>query len=235
VVFHTTESPTSNSSPIQVGKNLVSPRINKPIIEEVEIQLEITTSMIKELREATAAGVLDCKKALEASDGDLEKAKTYLREKGLVAAAKKADREAKEGRIEAYVHAGNRVAALIELNCETDFVANTEAFKDLAHDLAMQIVATKPLCLTREDIPPDALEKEKAIYETQARDMGKPERIIERIVEGKLQKYYQEVCLMEQPFIKDDDLTIQDVFHAAVAKLGENIVVRRFVRFELGE
>jgi len=196
--------------------------------------LEITTSMIKDLREATAAGVLDCKKALEASGGDLEKAKVYLREKGLAAAAKKAGRPAKEGLVEAYVHAGSRVGALIELNCETDFVAKTEAFKELAHDLAMQIVAIKPLCLAPEDIPPDALEKEKEIYQTQARDMGKPERIIERIVEGKLQKYYQEVCLMRQAFIKDDELTVQDVLNETVAKLGENIVVRRFVRFELG-
>ena len=190
--------------------------------------MEITTSMIKELREATAAGVLDCKKALEASDGDLEKAKTYLREKGLAAVAKKADRAAEEGLIEAYVHTGSRAGALVELNCETDFVARTEAFKELAHDLAMQIVAAKPLYLAPEDIPPDALEKEKEIYQIQARDMGKPERIIERIVEGKLQKYYQEVCLMRQPFIKDDELT------QAISKTGENIVVRRFARFELG-
>jgi elongation factor Ts len=204
-------------------------------IEEVEIQLEITTSMIKELREATAAGVLDCKKALEASGGDLEKATTYLREKGLAAAAKKADREVKEGLIEAYVHAGGRVGALIELNCETDFVARTAEFKELAHDLAMQIVATKPLCLTPENIPPDVLEEEKNKYRAQAKDMGKPERIIERIVEGKLQKYYQEVCLMRQPFIKDDELTVQDVLTAAIAKTGENIVVQQFVRFELGE
>ncbi len=191
--------------------------------------------MIKELREATAAGVLDCKKALEASGGDFEEAKAYLREKGLAAVAKKADREAEEGLIEAYVHTGSRVGALIELNCETDFVAKTEVFKELAHDLAMQIVATKPLCLTPEDIPPDVLEEEKNTYRTQARDMGKPERIVEKIVEGKLQKYYQDVCLMKQPFIKDDEQTVQDVLNAAIAKLGENIVVRRFARFELGE
>jgi len=191
--------------------------------------------MIKELREATAAGVLDCKKALEASSGDLEKAKSYLRKKGLAAAAKKVDRAAEEGLIEAYIHAGSRVGALMELNCETDFVAKTQAFKELAHDLAMQIVATKPLYLTPEDIPSDALEKEKAMYQAQARDMGKPERIIERIVEGKLQKYYQEVCLMKQAFIKDDELTVQDVLTETIAKLGENIVVRRFVRFELGD
>lgn len=197
--------------------------------------MEITTSMIKDLREATAAGVLDCKKALEASGGDLEKAKVYLREKGLAAAAKKANRAAEEGLIEAYVHTGGRVGALIELNCETDFVARTEAFEGLAHDLALQVVAARPLYLAPEDIPPDVLEEEKNVYRVQAREMGKPDRITERIVEGKLQKYYQEVCLMKQPFIKDDDLTVQDVLTEIIAKLGENIAVRRFVRFELGD
>ena len=197
--------------------------------------MEITTSMIKDLREATAAGVLDCKKALEASGGDLEKAKVYLREKGLAAAAKKATRAAEEGLIEAYIHTGGRVGALIELNCETDFVARTEAFEELAHDLALQVVAAGPLYLAPEDIPPDVLEEEKNVYRVQARETGKPERIIERIVEGKLQKYYQEVCLMKQPFIKDNDLTVQDVLTEIIAKLGENIVVRRFVRFELGD
>jgi elongation factor Ts len=191
--------------------------------------------MIKDLREATAAGVLDCKKALEASGGDLEKAKVYLREKGLAAAAKKAARAAEEGLIEAYIHTGGRVGALIELNCETDFVARTEAFEELAHNLALQVVAASPLYLAPEDIPPDVLEEEKNVCRVQAREMGKPERIIERIVEGKLQKYYQEVCLMKQPFIKDDDLTVQDVLTEIIAKLGENIVVRRFVRFELGD
>ena len=197
--------------------------------------MEITTSMIKELREATGVGVLDCKKALEASGGDLDKAKATLQEKGLATAAKKAGREVKEGLIEAYVHAGSRIGALIELNCETDFVARTEDFKELAHDLAMQVVAVKPLYLTPEDIPPDVLEEEKKIYRTQAKDMGKPEHIMERIVEGKLQKYYQEVCFMRQPFIKDDDLTVQDVLTQTIAKMGENIVVGRFARFELGD
>ena len=196
--------------------------------------MEITTSMIKDLREATAAGVLDCKKALEASGGDLEKAKVYLREKGLAAAAKKAGRAAEEGLIEAYIHTGGRVGALIELNCETDFVARTEAFEELAHDLALQVVAARPLYLAPEDIPPDVLEEEKNVYRVQARETGKPERIIEKIVEGKLQKYYQEVCLTKQPFIKDDDLTVQDVLTEIIAKLGENIEVRRFARFELG-
>jgi len=191
--------------------------------------------MVKELREATGAGVLDCKKALEASGGDLEKAKAYLREKGLAAAAKKAGRVAKEGLIEAYVHTGGRVGALIQLDCETDFVARTEEFKALAHDLAMQVVAAKPLYLAPEDIPPDVLEEEKNVYRAQARDAGKPEHIMERIVEGKLQKHFQEVCLMRQPFIKDDDLTVQDILTRTIAKLGENIVMRRFARFALGD
>ncbi len=197
--------------------------------------MKITTSMIKELRGATGAGVLDCKKALEASGGNLEKAKAYLREKGLAAAAKKADREVKEGLIEAYVHAGGRVGALIELGCETDFVARTEDFKQLAHDLAMQVVASKPLYLTPDDIPPEVLEEEKNIYRTQAKELGKPEHVVERIVEGKLQKYFEDVCLMRQPFIRDDELTVQDVITQMIAKVGENIVVRRFARFELGE
>ena len=208
---------------------------NHQPIEEVKIQLEITTSMIKDLREATGAGVLDCKKALEASGGDLEKAKAFLQEMGLATAAKKADREVNEGLIEAYVHAGNRVVALIELGCETDFVARTDGFKELAHDLAMQIVATNPLSLTPEDIPPHVLEQEKSNFRTQARELGKPEQIVDRIVEGKLQKYYQEVCLLGQPFIKNDELTVQDVITQMIAKVGENIVVRRFARFELGE
>jgi len=194
----------------------------------------ITADMVKELREATAAGVLDCKKALEASGGDVEKAKAYLREKGIAAAARKADREVKEGLIEAYVHAGGRVGALIELDCETDFVARTEEFRALAHDLAMQVVAANPLYLAPEDIPPHVLEEETKDYRAQARDAGKPEHVIEKVVEGKLQKYYQEVCLMKQPFIKDDELTVQDIITRMIAKVGENIVVRRFARFELG-
>jgi elongation factor Ts len=191
--------------------------------------------MVKELREATGAGVLDCKKALESSSGDLDKAKAFLQEKGLAAAAKKADREVKEGLIEAYVHAGGRVGALIELGCETDFVARTEGFKELAHNLAMQVVATSPLCLTPDDIPPDVLEEEKNSCRTQARDTGKPEHIVEKMIEGKLQKYYQEVCLLRQPFIRDDELTVQDIITQMIAKVGENIVVRRFARFELGD
>ncbi len=197
--------------------------------------MKITTAMVKELREATGAGVLDCKNALQKTDGDFDKAVEYLRQKGLAAAAKRAGRAANEGIIGSYVHAGNRVAALVEVNCETDFVARTDDFLALAHDLAMQVVAAKPRYLLPEDIPAEVIEAKKKIYRAQMKDSGKPEHVIDKIVEGKLQKYYQEVCLMQQPFIKDDGLTVQDVVTQAAAKLGENIVVRRFVRFELGE
>ena len=194
----------------------------------------ITTQQVKELREATGAGVLDCKEALEANDGDLEKAVTYLREKGMAAAAKRSSREAEEGVIGSYIHAGSKLAGLIEVNCETDFVARTDEFQELAHDLAMQVVAAKPLYLTREDIPEEVLEKEKADYRAEMQASGKPESIIERIVEGKLQKYFEEACLMEQPFIKDTAITVGELVQQRNALLGENIIVRRFVRFEIG-
>jgi elongation factor Ts len=197
--------------------------------------LKITTAMVKELREATGAGVLDCKNALQETDGDFDKAVEYLGQKGLAAAAKRASRAANEGTIGSYVHAGSRVAALVEVNCETDFVAMTDDFLALAHDLAMQVVAAKPKYLLSEDIPAEVIEAEKEIYRAQMKDSGKPEHVIDKIIEGKLRKYYQEVCLMQQPFIKDEGLAVQDVVTQVAAKLGENIVVRRFVRFELGE
>jgi elongation factor Ts len=191
--------------------------------------------MVKELRQATAAGVLDCKKALDASDGDFDKAVEYLREKGLAAAAKRAGRAASDGIIGVYVHHGSRVAAMVELNCETDFVARTEEFQTLAHDLAMQVTATQPQFLTREDVPPKVIETEKRTYRAQMADQNKPEHILDRIVEGKLKKFYQEACLLEQPFIKDDDLTVDDLIKNAIAKIGENIVLRRFVRYQIGK
>lgn len=194
----------------------------------------ITAKMVKELRESTGAGVLDCKQALEENNGDFEKAVVYLREKGMAAAAKRASREADEGLIGSYVHAGSRVAALVEVNCETDFVARTDEFETLVHDLAMQVVAGKPLYLAPEDVPADVVESEKAIYRAQMADSGKPENILERIIEGKLTKFYEEVCLMEQPFIKDTAITVSELVQQQNARLGENIVVRRFVRFELG-
>ena len=197
--------------------------------------MKITTAIVKELREATGAGILDCKNALQETDGDFDKAVEYLRQKGLAAAAKRASRAANEGTIGSYVHAGSRVAALVEVNCETDFVARTDDFLALAHDLAMQVVAAKPKYLLPEDIPAEVIEAEKEIYRAQMEDSAKPEHVIDKIVEGKLQKYYQEVCLVQQPFIKDEGLTVQDVVTQVAAKLGENVVVRRFVRFELGE
>jgi elongation factor Ts len=190
--------------------------------------------MIKELRELTGAGVLDCKVALEEHDGDLDKAVTHLREKGMAAAAKRASREATEGLIGSYVHAGSKVGALVEVNCETDFVARTDEFQTLAHDLAMQVVAAKPRYLTIEDVPAEELEKEKAIYRAQMADSGKPDNIIERVVEGKLAKFYEEFCLMEQPFIKDTALSVKELVQQHNALLGENIVIRRFARFEIG-
>jgi elongation factor Ts len=202
---------------------------------EVTSTLKITTAMVKELREATGAGVLDCKNALQETDGDFDRAVESLQQKGLAAAAKRASRVTNEGTIGSYVHAGSRVAALVEVNCETDFVARTDDFLALAHDLAMQVVAAKPKYLLPEDIPAEIIEAEKKGYRAQMEDSGKPEHIIDKIVEGKLQKYYQEVCLMQQPFIKDEGLTVQDVVTRAAVKLGENIIARRFVRFELSE
>jgi len=197
--------------------------------------LEITTAMVKELREATAAGVLDCRKALEMHDGDFEAAVTYLREKGLAEAAKRSDRAASEGIVETYAHPGNRVGVMLELNCETDFVGRTTEFRALAHDLALHIAFASPRYIAREDVPPQVLEAERAIYRTQALEEGKPEPIVDRIIEGKLEKFYQTACLLEQPFVKDEDRPVEDVIKDYTAKLGENIVVRRFVRYELGE
>jgi elongation factor Ts len=194
----------------------------------------ITAQQVKELRQETGAGVLDCKEALEVSNGDFEKAVAYLREKGAAAAAKRAERETDEGLIGSYIHAGSKVGAMIEVNCETDFVAMTDEFQTLAHDLAMQVVAAKPLYLTPADVPADVVEKEKEGIRAEMQDSGKPENIVERIVEGKLKKFYEETCLMEQPFIKDTALTVGELVQEKNAKLGENVIVRRFVRFEIG-
>ncbi len=194
----------------------------------------VTTEMVKELRDATGAGVLDCKKALEATDGDFDKAVEHLREKGVAEAAKRSTREADEGLIGSYIHAGSKVGALVEVNCETDFVARTGEFRELAHDLAMQVVAAKPQYLVPDDVPKETLEKEKAIYRVQMADSGKPDHIIDRIVEGKLGKFYEDVCLMEQPFIKETSIQVKDLVQQKNVLLGENIVVRRFVRFEVG-
>jgi len=196
---------------------------------------EITAALVKELRERTGAGMMDCKKALSATDGDLEKAIDFLREKGLAAAAKKAGRVAAEGLVEAYIHGGGRIGVLVEVNCETDFVAKTDAFKELVKDIAMHIAATNPSYLKREEVPTAELEHEQAVLAEQARNEGKPEKIIEKMVAGRIEKYYKEVCLMEQPFVKDPDKTISDLITKSIAKIGENISIRRFTRYQLGE
>ena len=196
---------------------------------------EITAALVEELRERTGAGMMDCKKALSATDGDLEKAIDFLREKGLAAAAKKAGRVAAEGLVEAYIHGGGRIGVLVEVNCETDFVAKTDAFKELVKDIAMHIAATNPSYLKREEVPTAELEHEQAVLAEQARNEGKPEKIIEKMVAGRIEKYYKEVCLMEQPFVKDPDKTISDLITESIAKIGENISIRRFTRYQLGE
>ncbi|HUV35826.1 MAG TPA: translation elongation factor Ts [Patescibacteria group bacterium] len=197
--------------------------------------MSITPQQVKELRERTGAGMMDCKKALQESTGDIDKAITILRERGLSAAAKRAGREAKEGCIFSYVHPGDRLGVILELNCETDFVARTDDFQVLGRNIAMQVAAASPLVVRREEIAPEMLEHEKEIYRKQAKASGKPEKIIDKIVEGKLEKFYHEICLLEQPFIKNDKETVEDVVKATIGKLGENIVVKRFARFNLGE
>ncbi|TFG72915.1 MAG: translation elongation factor Ts [Anaerolineales bacterium] len=197
--------------------------------------MEITAQMVKELRQATAAGILDCRKALQSADGDFDKAVDYLREKGLSKAAKRMGRDAKDGLVDAYIHAGGRIGVLIEVNCETDFVARTHEYKELVSGLAMQVAAMNPLFLTREDVPESVLEHERELYRAQALQEGKPENIVDRIVDGRLEKFYKEACLMEQDYIRDEEKTIDDLVKEQINKTGENIVVRRFARFELGE
>ena len=196
---------------------------------------EITAALVKELRERTGAGMMDCKKALAATEGDMDKAIDFLREKGLAAAAKKAGRIAAEGLVESYIHGGGRIGVLVEVNCETDFVAKTDAFKSLVKDIAMHIAAANPSYLRREEVPAAELEHEKMVLSEQARNEGKPEKIIEKMVTGRIEKYYKEVCLLEQPFVKDPDKTISDLITESLAKIGENIAIRRFTRYQLGE
>jgi elongation factor Ts len=197
--------------------------------------MNISAEDIKKLRELTGAGIMDCKEALKETNGDFEKAIEWLRQKGLSALAKRAEREAKEGLVDSYIHFGGRVGVLIEVNCETDFVARNEEFKKFVHDLAMQIAAQAPLYVSREDVPDEIIEKEKAIYYEQLKDENKPEHVKEKIVQGKLEKFYEQVCLLDQPFIKNQDIKIKDYLGEMAAKLGENIVIRRFVRYVLGE
>ncbi len=201
--------------------------------------MEITTGMVKELRQATAAGVLDCRKALEVAEGDFDKAVDYLREKGLAKAAKRVDREAKDGLVVSYIHGGGRIGVLLEVNCETDFVARTDEFKGMVNDIALQIAAMSPQYVKREDIPASVIEHEKQLYRTQALEEGKPEAVVERIVDGRMEKFYKDICLLEQVFIRDDGQdrprSIDDLVKEQITKTGENMVVRRFARFELGE
>ena len=195
---------------------------------------EVTSQMVKELREITGAGILDCKNALTNSSGNMEEAIETLRKKGLAAAAKKATRDTNEGLIGHYVHAGSKVAGLVEVNCETDFVARTDQFQQLARDLAMQVVAARPLYVSREDVPADVLEKEREIYVGQVANSDKPAHVIDQIIEGKVKKWYAENCLLEQDFIKDPSVSIQSLLTDSIAALGENIRVNRFSRLEIG-
>jgi elongation factor Ts len=197
--------------------------------------MEVSASTVKELREKTGAGMMDCKKALAETGGDIQKAVDFLRQKGLAAAAKKADRTAADGAVGAYVHPGGKVGVLIEINCETDFVARTAEFQSLLKDIAMQVAAANPRFVRREEVSAEELEKEKAIYRQQALETGKPEKVIDKIVEGKMDRFYSEACLLEQAFIKDPDKSVTDVVNDAIARLGENIQVRRFARYHLGE
>ena len=197
--------------------------------------MEVSATMVKDLREKTGAGMMDCKKALAETGGDFQKAVDFLRQKGLATAAKRAGRIASEGRIGSYIHAGGKIGVMVEVNCETDFVAKTDDFQLFSKDIAMHIAASSPLYIRREDVPSEALEREKEIYRAQAREAKKPEKIIDKIVEGKLEKFYGEACLLEQPFVKDPDITIQDLLNGFIGKVGEKVEIRRFIRFQVGE
>jgi elongation factor Ts len=197
--------------------------------------MEVNANIVKELRERTGAGVMDCKKALAESKGDLEKAAIWLREKGIASAAKRAGRVASEGSVGSYIHAGGKLGVLVEVNCETDFFAKGPDFQALVKDIAMQIAATNPRCIRREELPANVLEQERQIYGSQAAASGKPEQVIAKIVEGKLDKFYKEACLMEQSWVKDPNLTITDLIGEYTGKSGEKIEIRRFMRFQLGE
>lgn len=197
--------------------------------------MEISAELVKKLREKTGVGLMDCKEALKHASGDMEKAVEYLREKGLAKLQKRSGRVSSEGTIASYIHTGGKVGVMVEVNCETDFAANSKDFQEFAKDVAMQITAANPLYVKREEITADVIEKEKEIYRRQALDSGKPEKIIDKIAEGKLEKFYQEVCLMEQSFIKNPDITVKGLLEGLVVKIGENVVIKRFVRFQLGE
>jgi elongation factor Ts len=197
--------------------------------------MDISADAVKKLREKTGVGLMDCKEALKQSNGDMEKAMDYLREKGLAKLQKRMGKVASEGSIVSYIHTGGKIGAMVEVNCETDFVANTKEFQEFAKDIAMQITASNPLYVKREDVAQDVVEKEKEIYKKQALESGKPEKILDKIAEGKLEKFYQEICLVEQSFIKNPDITVKELMEELVVKMGEKILINRFVRFQLGE
>jgi len=197
--------------------------------------MEINAAQVKELRESTGAGIMDCKQALQEAEGDVDKATRLLREKGLAGAQKKAGRIAADGIIDSYIHINNRIGVLLEVNCETDFVARNETFRAMVHDVAMHIAASKPLFVSSEDVPESVLEEEREINRNRALKEGKPEKVVDKIVEGRMKKYYEEVCLLDQPFVKDPDMTIDDLVKQTIAAVGENVVIRRFARFQVGE
>jgi elongation factor Ts len=197
--------------------------------------MEITAKMVKELRDQTGAGMMDCKKALSEAKGEMEEAVKLLREKGIAKAASKAGRATSEGSIASYIHPGDKLGVLVEINCETDFVARTEQFKQFAHDIAMHIAASAPMCVEREELDATAIAKEREIFRTQAINEGKPEKIVDKIADGKMEKYFSEVVLMEQPFVKDNDKSVAEHLKETIGSLGENIQIKRFARFRLGE
>jgi elongation factor Ts len=197
--------------------------------------MEISIESVKDLRQRTGAGVIDCKTALQEAKGNMEAAIDYLRRKGLATAAKKAGRIATDGLVSSYIHAGGKMGVLVEINCETDFVAKTEDFQTFVKNIAMHIAAANPQYIRREEIPEEVLERERAIYRTQALEAGKPQKVIDKIIEGKIERFYSEVCLLEQTYVKDADLTVKELLDAIIAKIGENITIRRFSRFQLGE
>ena len=196
---------------------------------------EITAAMVKELREKTGAGIMDCKSALKEKNGNLDEAVTYLREKGLASASKKGGRVTSEGLVGSYIHAGGKIGVMVEINCETDFVARTDDFVNFVKDIAMHVAAAAPVALKREDVPAETVEAERSIYRTQALESGKPEKIVDKIIDGKMEKFFKESCLMEQAFVKDTDLSIEDYVKQMIAKTGENISIRRYVRYVMGE
>jgi elongation factor Ts len=197
--------------------------------------LEISSSLIKDLREKTGVGIMDCKRALKECEGDIEQAIDYLRKKGIATAKKRQGRSTSEGQVQSYIHAGGKIGVLVEVNCETDFSAKTADFTEFVRNIAIHIAATNPVAIDREGIPSEILERERAIYLSQAKESGKPEKVIEKIVEGKMKKFFSEASLLEQQYVKNPDITIQDLLNELIAKTGENIVINRFVRFQLGE